>query len=321
MYWMTMTLSTVGYGDIYPFNTPARVFAIFVMFLSPIFFGSVVAALSNVMDRLFDERVESCLANMRRFMRRHSVPQGLQLRVERSLRQVLNHEVNTSPLDAEMFARLSPALQRTFSFAILSSTIGRFPLFRGAIHSFVAELAQAHMLVHCSAGDLVGETGQLVEDLVFVVNGELVARFSADWPDKLDVPSEDLVQAGGDDQPTRRTCSGRRPSVDLTQGIGGQRIMRKGSWFGESCVVNKRHVRTASFIAQGPSELAVLNKEEYNRVMNKYPAMAMRHERLVQEMSNGTISLADISWNESPPPFHHTATWARRRSMEWLQPM
>ncbi|CAK0805160.1 unnamed protein product, partial [Prorocentrum cordatum] len=312
MYWVTMTLSTVGYGDIHPYNTMARVFAMFVMFLSPIFFGSVVAALSKVIDRLFDEKVESCVATMSQFMRRHSVPLGLQRKVERSLRQALGNEVNVAPLDPELFARLSPALQRTFSFAILSSTIGRFPLFRGAIHSFVAELAQAHMLVHCSAGDLVGEAGQLVEDLVFVVNGALVARFTASWADRLDVPIEEFVQAG--EKPFARRTSQDDDFTPASTGSSGtdrQRILGKGAWFGESCLVSRQHVLTASLIAQGLSELAVLSEEEYSRVVKKYPAMAARHERLVEEMGGGTISLSDFSWAEQPS--QRSAVWARSR--------
>jgi len=305
LYWVTMTLSTVGYGDIHPYNTMARVFAILVMFLSPIFFGSVVAALSKVIDRVLDERVETCVATMSQFMRRHSVSPGLQRKVERSLRQALNNEVNVAPLDPELFARLSPALQRTFSFAILSTTIERFPLFRGAIHSFVAELAQAHLLVHCSAGDLVGEAGQLVEDLVFVVKGELVARYTAGWADRLDAPVEDFVRAGEAPAPTR--LSG--PASTNSSDTGRQRVLGKGAWFGESCIVSRRHVLTASLIAQGLSELAVLGEEGYVRVMKKYPAMARRHERFVEEMGSGAISLADIAWTEAP----RTATWARSR--------
>jgi hypothetical protein len=305
MYWVTMTLSTVGYGDIHPYNTVARVFAIFVMFLSPIFFGSVVAALSKVIDRLLDEKVETCVATMSQFMRRHGVSLGLQRKVERGLRQALNNEVNVAPLDAELFARLSPALQRTFSFAILSSTIERFPLFKGAIHSFVAELAQAHMLVHCSAGDLVGEAGQLVEDLVFVVKGELVARYTASWADRLDVPIEDFVKAGEAPADPRPSDPASSTSTDT----GRQRVLGKGAWFGEACIVGRRHVLTASLVAQGLSELAVLGEEGYVRVMRKYPAMARRHERFVEEMGSGTISLADIAWTEAP----RTATWARSR--------
>jgi len=305
LYWVTMTLSTVGYGDIHPYNTIARVFAIFVMFLSPIFFGSVVAALTNVLGRIFDEKLESSVSAMSRFMVRHRVPLGLQRRVERSLRQVLSSEDSVSPLDPELFVRLSPALQRTFSFAILSSTIERFPLFRGAIHSFVAELAQAHLLVHCSAGDLVGEAGQLVEDLVFVVKGELVARYTAGWADRLDAPVEDFVRAGEAPAPTR--LSG--PASTNSSDTGRQRVLGKGAWFGESCIVSRRHVLTASLIAQGLSELAVLGEEGYVRVMKKYPAMARRHERFVEEMGSGAISLADIAWTEAP----RTATWARSR--------
>ncbi|CAK0807156.1 unnamed protein product [Prorocentrum cordatum] len=315
MYWMIMTLSTVGYGDIYPYNTLARMFAIFVMFLGPIFFGSVVAGLTHVMNKLFDETVESAVATMSQFMRRHRVPLGLQRRVERSLRQALRSEVTSSPLDPELFARLSPVLQRTFSFAILNGTIGRFPLFRGAIHSFVAEIAQAHMLVHCSADDLVGEAGQLVEDMVFVVNGKLVACFSATWPDRLDVSIEELAQVGDGTGRLMTQFIGVAAAPTTTNGLTGKRrIMSRGAWFGESCLVNRQHVRTANFIAQGVSELAVLNKEEYVRVMNRYPAMLKRHARFVDGIGQGTISLADISWTPArvqPSWRQQRSTWAR----------
>ncbi|CAK0905012.1 unnamed protein product [Prorocentrum cordatum] len=334
LYWVTMTLSTVGYGDIHPYNTIARVFAIFVMFLSPIFFGSVVAALTNVLGRIFDEKLESSVSAMSRFMVRHRVPLGLQRRVERSLRQVLSSEDSVSPLDPELFVRLSPALQRTFSFAILNGTIGRFPLFTGAIHSFVAEMAQAHLLVNCSAGDLVGEAGQLVQDLAFVVNGSVVARFSVSWPDKLDVPVEEMAKArersslsttarlgtshsrtlwtlasgSSGDLGTARSAGSSSgdaaPALATGSTAGGRRIMGRGAWFGESCVVSRQHVRTASLIAQEFSELAVLNWEAFARVLRKYPAMVTRHELLLKEMDTGTIGLADISWT-GPPRRHN----------------
>jgi len=301
MYWVTMTLSTVGYGDIYPTNTMARVFAMFVMFLSPIFFGSVVAALSRFIDRLLNEKAESCMTTMSHFMRRHSVPLGLQRKVEGSLRQALSSEVNVAPLDPELYARLSPALQRMFSFAILSSTIGPFPLFYGATHSFVAELAQAHMLMQWSAGDLVAEAGVLVEDLVFVVNGALVARFTATWADRLDVPIEEFVHAT--ERPAALRAS-RAMSDDFTPAsstsVGRQRILKKGAWFGESCMVSRKHVFTASLVARGLSELAALSEEDYTRVMKKYPAMARRHQRFVETMGSGTIDFADIAWSEQP---------------------
>jgi len=102
-------------------------------------------------------------------------------------------------------------------------------------------------------------------------------------------------------------CDDVTPTSTGSTGSDRQRILRKGAWFGESCIVNRQHVLSASIISQGLSELAVLSEEEYTRVVNKYPAMAKRHERFVEEMGNGTISLKDISWTELPS--QRSAVW------------
>jgi len=161
------------------------------------------------------------------------------------------------------------------------------------------------MLVHCSAGDLVGEAGQLVEDLVFVVNGELVASFS--WSDRLDVTIEELAQAT--DAEAHRLLSQNHGGIPLPTAAGNtakRKILGKGAWFGECCIVNRQHVRTANFTAQGVTELAVLNKEEYIRVMHRYPAMMKRHERFVEGLEDGTISFADISWTAATARMQRT---------------
>jgi len=175
-YWILMTMTTVGYGDIFPTGTGGRLYAIMVMLMAPIFFGSVMSVLSHVMRSIFEDRTEGRILEAMRFMRRRRLPPELQARVEQSLRHNLVGDRQVA-LDPELFVRLSPTVQQELSLALLSSTALRFPLFRGAAHAFVAELAQAHTWVQCMPGDLVAEEDQLVEEIVFVVQGRLVVQF------------------------------------------------------------------------------------------------------------------------------------------------
>merc|ERR1712141_926008 len=86
-------------------------------------------------------------------------------------------------LASDLFIKLSPCLQRELSLELLSSTILEFPLLKEAPHAFVAELAEAHEWVQALKGDLVVEEGQLLQELVFVVHGQLIIHYEVDGED------------------------------------------------------------------------------------------------------------------------------------------
>merc|ERR1719188_455391 len=57
-YWVLMTMTTVGYGDIAPTHTRSRLYAIVAMLISPIFFGTIVSGVTHVTKEIFADPIE-----------------------------------------------------------------------------------------------------------------------------------------------------------------------------------------------------------------------------------------------------------------------
>lgn len=269
-YWVLMTMTTVGYGDISPGGTTSRLFALVAMLIAPMFFGSIVSALTHITRSLFESRTEELVAEVTAFMRERRLPADIQQRVQRNLRNHLQRE-HSKALDPKLFALLSPSMQRDFSLALVSSTVLHFPLFRGAQHSFVAELAQAHSWVECCPGDVVAEEGQLVQEVVFVILGRLAMQ-----------------------SPPEHGCEGCR-EVEI----------ETGAWFGEESLFGEGCVRAGTIVAVADSELAVLRSRDYHRIVRKYPRLMEKHRSIESALISGALNLEELAWRRPPDgPFH-----------------
>jgi hypothetical protein len=84
-YWLQMTMTTVGYGDVPPCGVHSRLFAVFAMMMAPIFFGSIVSLLTYATQGLLNDAESRRAAEAVRFMQRRRVPKDLQRRVVRNL--------------------------------------------------------------------------------------------------------------------------------------------------------------------------------------------------------------------------------------------
>jgi len=212
-------------------------------------------------------------------MDKHGVPQGLRKRVQHNLHYQLHKE---NRLDPELFAALSPAVQRELSLTLLSSTVLRFPLFKGAQHGFIAELAQAHIWVSCLPGDMVVEEGQLMEEMVFLVHGRLLVHHlgnSAD-PDEGEHSIPLNIQANDGDE-----------HVEYEVG--------QGAWFGETCLFAEGCVHKATVAAVNESELAVLPAREFRRIAERFPRLQERHRQLQAALAKKEVSIAQLAYQST----------------------
>lgn len=269
VYWVMVTVTTCGYGDITPAGRSGRVLAIFALLLAPWVNGVIVCVSSHVTKHIFDDDVHAQVVAAARFMQQREVPLELQRRVEHNLRGRLRpeHQLASGP---GLLAKLSANMQRELTLALLRSTVCGFPVFTGAPVAFAAEIAQAHSWIECGAGDLVAEEGQLEEDLVFLVVGELL-----------------------------QVCTSSMMMCDVLS--TSHTPLQAGAWFGEACLFQAKTVRGNSLFARVDSQLVALQASDYHAVIKKYPLLALRHKSIEHEIRSGKLDLESLGY-QAPPP-------------------
>eukprot|EP00927_Polykrikos_kofoidii_P044796 TRINITY_DN38684_c0_g1_i1.p1 TRINITY_DN38684_c0_g1~~TRINITY_DN38684_c0_g1_i1.p1 ORF type:complete len:822 (+),score=125.82 TRINITY_DN38684_c0_g1_i1:123-2588(+) len=264
-YWVAATMTGVGYGDIHPHGTLGRLYATVVMLLGAVIFTFIISTVTHALRLIIDDETEAQVRRAVGFMERRAVNADLRRRVEMNLRQNLRQE-NMLTLAPALLQRLSHAVQRDLSLELLRGVVLSFPLFCGAPRAFVAELAQAHSWVQANPGDVVVEVGQLVQEMVFVVQGRVVM----------------ITHSASEEGGLKEDCE-----------VG------PGAWFGEQCLFHSEIVRTFTAIAAADTELAVLQASDYQRLLNKFPRLDERHARLAVAVSSGTLSTDELQYK--PP--------------------
>ena len=129
-YWSAATVLTVGFGDIIPVNSAERMFATVVMFFGSIFFGYVIASMTDLLATLdMNARaVNEKMAALSSYMFKRKFPRGLQLRVKTYYRNYL--EKKTGLDESVIISELSTNLQQEVVMHVIYDTIKHVPVFR-----------------------------------------------------------------------------------------------------------------------------------------------------------------------------------------------
>lgn len=273
MYWVMMTITTVGYGDIVPSGPSGQVYAIVVMLASSIFSGVVVASTSEFLSKIFDNQTEVQVQSAIKLMHVRGVNGDVIARVEHGLRHQLKQQNDISP--PKLLEKLSPALQRELALELLQNVLRPFPLFQNAPSAFLSQLAQAHSWVLALAGDLVVEEGQVEEELVFLVRGSLLRLQSAQGTE---------VEDGG---------------KDLDNELVVEELLRPGAWFGEISLFEDEIVRMETVIADTDVEMAILPGAEFLTVLKHFPRLLKQHRTFKREILFGQKDTTSLRWR--PP--------------------
>uniref|UniRef100_A0A7S1QWL5 Cyclic nucleotide-binding domain-containing protein n=1 Tax=Alexandrium catenella TaxID=2925 RepID=A0A7S1QWL5_ALECA len=301
-YWVLMTMTTVGYGDINPVGTIGRLFSIFAMLIASVFFGTIVSVTSQAIGPLFDDPDERRVARALNFMRRRGVELELMSRVEHSLRRRL-HQSSQISMDTDLFRLLTPTVQRELALALLQEVVLQFPLFKGVNRSFVGELAQAQVWMQSTPGDIVAEDGQLVREVVFVVQGRLTAFFGPRSDGRhidihLSVTEGERASMAAmfHNSPTMSNLHINMSESDSRTPNSNSRVIDAGAWFGEACLFDDTRIRTATIVAREENDLAVLSREDFFAIIARYPRLSERHSKLQNAIDRGRVSIDELAY-------------------------
>jgi Cyclic nucleotide-binding domain/Ion transport protein len=249
LYWCITTLATVGYGDIVPKTNLQTVYNMVVMLLGVGVYGYVIGNVTNLVANMdlakthYREKMERLGA----FMRYRNIPPILQRRLRDYHAYLWENRLGYD--ESSVLADLPDSLRTEVAVFLRRDFIERAPLFQGASHELVREMALQLRPVVFTPGDFIFRAGQYGYNMYFISRGtvEIIA------PDGTTV---------------------------LT-------ALTDGQFFGELALLFSQP-RTASVRAVDYCDLYTLDKDTFDQVLTRYPEFAAHIKEVADERNPQT---------------------------------
>lgn len=236
LYWSVTTLSTIGYGDLTPKTDPQIAFTMVVMLLGVAVYGYVIGNVTSLLANI-DLARRHYLENMERlgaFMRYRNIPPRLQRRLRGYYAHLWENQLGGYD-ESGVLADLPESLRIEVALFLRRDLIEQAPLFKGASHALVREMALQLRPVVFTPGDYIMRTGQYGRHMYFISRGTV-----------------EIIAADGHTVVT--TLTG-------------------GEFFGEVALLFSQP-RNASVRAVDYCDLYTLDKDAFDQVLVRYPDFA-----------------------------------------------
>lgn len=238
LYWAITTLTTVGYGDITPLTLSQKVYTMVVMFLGVGMYGFLIGNISTLLANTDMAKANYVLKIEE--LNTFFENKRLPLNLQEKIRAYYNHlwQRTLGQDEGTILADLPRNLRTEVALHLNRDIIQKVPLFQEAPEHFIRELA-AHLRPGVALpGDFIIKKNDHGDEMYFISQG--------------------TVELLDDDE--------RNVLVSLSE----------GSFFGEMALILDQP-RAASLRSTDYTDLYVLDRSSFERVVNKYPEF---HQKL-----------------------------------------
>lgn len=243
MYWTSTTLTSTGYGDIIAVTNPQRIYACLVQFFGFGVLGFLIGNIANILSKK-DPAKTQYLENMEKLsglIHYRDLHPGLENRIKDYYTYLWKKRLGFD--ERSFLAGLPRNLKTNVMLYLKKDIVEKIPLFKGADHKFIEEIAIFLRPLILTPGDHVFEVGDEGKEMYFIVKGNL------------------------------RVIS--KEGKLLT-------VLSDGDFFGEVALF-KNEPRNASVEAVGYCDLYILEKKEFDQVLGKYPEIASQMEEKAKQ--------------------------------------
>ena len=177
-YYISVTINTVGYGDIVPHTTFERLFgALFIFFACGIFaytlnaIGTIVQRLQRRKDHFINN-----LTTINEYMINKNINIDLRIRIQKYLEYVWKEESFQSPEEQSLIInKLSSSLKEELLLEANGTPLKNISFFRSNFsENTLRKLAYTMQEIRCNPGEIIFFKGQKTDhDMYFVRKGEI----------------------------------------------------------------------------------------------------------------------------------------------------
>ncbi|GMH89258.1 hypothetical protein TrVE_jg3161 [Triparma verrucosa] len=242
------TISTVGYGDIYPVTEIETMWECTVVLIGACIFAGIIGSFTAFLshnDTSGPNAFKLKMQRLQEYMKYRKLPNELQTAI------LLHHKYRwrkSQILDEKAVMTILPRpLQFDLSFEVVSDVIRAVPILSECTKIMQKRIAHAFTIQTCSPQSIIYEAGDIGWDIYFIGSGLI----------KISLPKDlSVLDAAG-----RASSARAKRKADA---IGS--LYRIGNHFGESCLTSLSGVRQETGEARTLAELYLLNKHDMDSI-------------------------------------------------------
>jgi len=232
IYWCITTLTTVGYGDIFPATDLQKILTMIAMIFGVILYGYVIGNIASLLSNIdvIKTRFLKRIKDVNSFLSYNSVPKRLRGKVQKYYQYIWDNRLGQ--FDQDIISDLPESLKSEICLHLNRHLIEKVPFFKNTDKEFIKDI-----ILHLEAkiflpGDYIFKKGDVGKCMYFVCRGS------------VDVLSDD-------------------ESSVLAN-------LKDGDYFGEIALI-KQISRTKTVVVKDYSNLYILDKKIFNDLLKKYP--------------------------------------------------